>query len=183
MDQAEVHVERDLRGVPNTYFDPILRNSPTKYAAFVRGCARIGMLSFTQQFKSELGIFFHQKEKRLRLILDCRASNILFHMPPFAELATGEGLSQTELEIDNTADKTGLRICGCILVLVVLQTVFIACGSMDLFVDVSAGPRWRLVWRMSRRSKASRSGLRERFGRCKYLRAWGLPGQLLRTTL
>ena len=49
---AEVQVEREPRGVPNIYFDAVLKNSPTKYAAFVRRCANNGMLSFTQHCKS-----------------------------------------------------------------------------------------------------------------------------------
>ena len=43
---AEAQVERVLRGVPNTYFDHVLQNSPAKYAAFARRYAKLGMLSY-----------------------------------------------------------------------------------------------------------------------------------------
>ena len=43
---AEVQVDRELRGVPNTSSDPVSKNSQTKYAASVRRCAKIGMLSY-----------------------------------------------------------------------------------------------------------------------------------------
>ena len=72
------------------------------------------MECFLSPSNANLSFFVIKKNARLRLILDCRALNILFHSPPFTELATEECLSQTELEIDSTADQDwahNLRVC------------------------------------------------------------------------
>ena len=78
--------------------DPVLKNNPKKYALFVRRCHAIGILNFTLQCKSELGIFFvKKKHNKLRMILDCRATNLLFKTPPATNLVTGEGLGKIEV--------------------------------------------------------------------------------------
>ena len=102
---SEVRVETDLRGVPNVHFDPVLKKNPRRYQSVVKRCHRIGMLGVTLKCESELGILFVKKKNdRLRLILDCRATNILFKDPPRTDLVIGEGLSDIEVELDNEGD-------------------------------------------------------------------------------
>jgi hypothetical protein len=50
-----------LRGEPRTYSDPVLARDSKKYAAFVRRCVKIGMLGYTVNCKSQLGIFVVKK--------------------------------------------------------------------------------------------------------------------------
>ena len=76
-DVKEVERLREVAGAANVYFDPVLKNNPHKYANFVRRCAKIGLLEFTTDCICQLGIFFVLKKNgKLRLTLDCRASNI-----------------------------------------------------------------------------------------------------------
>jgi hypothetical protein len=103
--QREVDQLVALNGRPNTYMDPVLKSSPEKYAMFVRRCHAIGILNFTLQCKSELGIcFFKKKHNKLRMILDCRATNLLFKTPPATNLVTGEGLGKIEVNIGDAND-------------------------------------------------------------------------------
>jgi hypothetical protein len=82
-DSVEVTRLQSINGAGNVYFDPVLKNNPHKYANFVRRCAKIGLLEYTTECICQLGIFFVvKKNRKLRLILDCRASNILFRDPP-----------------------------------------------------------------------------------------------------
>jgi len=104
--QREVDQLVALNGRPNTYMDPVLKNNPKKYALFVRRCHAIGILDFTLQCKSELGIFFvKKKHNKLRMILDCRATNLLFKTPPPTSLVTGEGLGKIEVDIGDARDE------------------------------------------------------------------------------
>ena len=105
--QREVDQLVALNGCPNTYMDPVLKNNPKKYALFVRRCHAIGILDFTLQCKSELGIFFvKKKHNKLRMILDCRATNLLSKTPPPTSLVTGEGLGEIEVDIGDARDES-----------------------------------------------------------------------------
>ena len=82
-----------------TYMDEKLRASPQAYADFVVELLERGMVDLVSQAASVITPFFVKKKNgKQRLVLDCRASNCLFHAPPDVALAAGYSFSQLELE-------------------------------------------------------------------------------------
>ncbi|CAE7196525.1 AMY1.1, partial [Symbiodinium necroappetens] len=80
------------------YMDEVLRKDPAQYSVFVKDLADAGMVSFTSEPKDSVTPFFViKKNKKLRLILDCRGVNRRFRPPP--PLALGSGASWSQLSI------------------------------------------------------------------------------------
>lgn len=67
----------------------------------MRKLYKIGYLRFTRKPLCRAGMFFVHKSdgERIRLIVDARPANQIFHKPPGVELCTGEGFSRIELEV------------------------------------------------------------------------------------
>ena len=98
-DPSEVESLIRDHGEPIVYMDATLGRSRKQYKQFVQECFEIGLVSYTTDCRSQLGIFFvSKKDGSLRLILDCRRTNLLFKDPPKTELIKGEGLAQFEVE-------------------------------------------------------------------------------------
>ena len=81
------------------YTDPLLKNNRRQYVQFIKRCKGIGLVDDSLACQWETGIFLLKKKNgRTRLILDCRAANLLFLEPPSVELLAREGLSNIEFE-------------------------------------------------------------------------------------
>ncbi|CAK0895503.1 unnamed protein product, partial [Prorocentrum cordatum] len=86
-------------GVPGCHADPGLQKNPRAYGRLVRRAADIGLVIFTRDPACVLGVFFvTKKADKLRLIVDCRRANQLFHKPPGVALLSGEGLARVEID-------------------------------------------------------------------------------------
>eukprot|EP00974_Lingulodinium_polyedra_P114714 11108736-Lingulodinium_polyedra.AAC.1 len=78
--------------------DSRLRFNPKIYEEFVRDLDKRDLLFWTQEPKNVVTPFFVTKKSgKLRLILDCRATNELFVGPPGVALCSAEGLARLEL--------------------------------------------------------------------------------------
>ncbi|CAE7380279.1 gag-pol [Symbiodinium natans] len=80
------------------YMDDTLRSSPKAYAQFISDIFERGMIDFDRTATSIITPFFVSKKSgKLRLVLDCRASNQQFDRPPDIALAAGYTFAQLEL--------------------------------------------------------------------------------------
>ena len=80
------------------YMDEVLRSSPSLYHDFVGDLWDRGMLTFGTFKKAGITPFFVIKKKgKLRLVLDCRATNEHFKKPPDIAMAAGYSFGQLEV--------------------------------------------------------------------------------------
>ena len=80
------------------YMDETLRSSAQAYNQFIVDIFERGMITFSRTAVSVITPFFVSKKNgRLRLVLDCRASNQLFAAPPDIALAAGYTFAQLEV--------------------------------------------------------------------------------------
>ena len=80
------------------YMDENLKASPQAYADFIADIFARGMIDFDRTATSVITPFFVSKKSgKLRLVLDCRASNLLFAHPPDIALAAGYTFAQLEI--------------------------------------------------------------------------------------
>ena len=85
------------------YMDETLRTSPQAYGDFVKDMFERGMLDFARGAASVIAPFFVAKKNgKLRLVLDCRATNQKFAHPPDIALAAGYTFSQLEVPCGET---------------------------------------------------------------------------------
>ncbi|CAK0847592.1 unnamed protein product, partial [Prorocentrum cordatum] len=94
---------RKMRGVRAPYSDPALRQ-PRVWSDFVSRLHRSGLLDFAYDRGRESVEFFcvPKKDQRLRLVCDCRHSNVWFREPDNVTLCTGETLGNLEVGEDET---------------------------------------------------------------------------------
>ena len=80
------------------YMDEVLRSSPPLYHEFVGDLYDRGMLTFGTFKKAGITPFFViKKNGKLRLVLDCRATNEHFKKPPDIAMAAGYSFGQLEV--------------------------------------------------------------------------------------
>ena len=80
------------------YMDETLKLSPKAYADFIVDIFERGMIDFARTATSTITPFFVSKKSgKLRLVLDCRASNMYFAKPPDIALAAGYTFAQLEI--------------------------------------------------------------------------------------
>ena len=80
------------------YLDEVFRRDTDKYLAFINDLYDRGMIEFREHAKSIITPFFVTKKNgKLRLVLDCRASNQHFAPPPDIALAAGYTFGQLEV--------------------------------------------------------------------------------------
>eukprot|EP00438_Fugacium_kawagutii_P003851 Skav230672 [mRNA] locus=scaffold2185:329965:335309:- [translate_table: standard] len=93
-----VESRREACGGVRVYNDPKL-NDPVQYGGFVKRLCELNLAEFRLEPQDEeVGLFFVKKKgNRLRMIMDCRKSNLHFSEPAPVELATGDALSKLEL--------------------------------------------------------------------------------------
>lgn len=85
------------------YMDDVLRNDSRAYHDFVGDLWKRGMLKFGGDRRSTVTPFFVAKKNgKLRLVLDCRASNQFFRPPPDIAMSAGYSFAQLELEPEDT---------------------------------------------------------------------------------
>ncbi|CAK0838131.1 unnamed protein product [Prorocentrum cordatum] len=89
---------RKMCGVRAPYSDPALRQ-PRVWSDFVSRLRRSGLLDFAYDRGRESVEFFcvPKKDQRLRLVCDCRHSNVWFREPDNVTLCTGETLGNLEV--------------------------------------------------------------------------------------
>ncbi|CAK0856443.1 unnamed protein product [Prorocentrum cordatum] len=94
---------RKMRGVRAPYSDPALRQ-PRVWSDFVSRLHHSGLLDFACDRGRESVEFFcvPKKDQRLRLVCDCRHSNVWFREPDNVTLCTGETLGNLEVGEDET---------------------------------------------------------------------------------
>ena len=75
------------------YWDPALKSSRKNYRCLMQRLHKIGYLRYTFKPLARAGMFFVHKSdrKKIRLIVDARPANQLFHSPPSVQLCTSEG--------------------------------------------------------------------------------------------
>ncbi len=90
-------------GVRHAYSDPRLRD-PKIYKGFVRRLLDADLVELTTEPNKEIieMFFVGKKDGRLRMVADCRRSNMWFAEPDRVTLATAESLSRIELEPGST---------------------------------------------------------------------------------
>ena len=82
------------------YADPKLR-SHRVWAEFIKDLYSRGLIDFSRDDGERCDIFFVQKKNgMLRMVIDCRRSNMAFDLPDSVRLATGDAFSSLELECD-----------------------------------------------------------------------------------
>ena len=90
------------------YWDRTLRGCRRKYVRFARALIRRGLCSLhdPRAVRGRVGVFFVHKKTpgSLRLIIDARQVNLIFHSPPSVSLVTAEGFSMVEVELDDDID-------------------------------------------------------------------------------
>ena len=80
------------------YMDEVLRSSPQVYSDFIKDLFDRGMLEFRRSATSIITPFFVAKKNgKIRLVLDCRATNQLFEPPPDIALAAGYSFGRLEI--------------------------------------------------------------------------------------
>ena len=88
--ESQKHIKPDL--------DEVFQKEPSKYIAFIKDLYERGMIEFREHAKSIITPFFVTKKNgKLRLVLDCRASNQHFTPPPDIALAAGYTFGQLEV--------------------------------------------------------------------------------------
>jgi hypothetical protein len=93
----------ETEGPMPVYMDPILKHDKSKCYEFVGRLTAAGLLSFSTHICSRVGLFFVKKKNgKIRLVIDCRATNRRFKRCPY--LPMGTGASWTELVIDPHVD-------------------------------------------------------------------------------
>jgi len=99
----------DAHGIA-PYWDPGLTRSRCRYRQLLVELDRRGLLHWSQQPAEEVGIFFVAKTNgKLRMIVDCRRSNLRFRRPPGVSLCTSETFGRIEIEVDASYDDRDLR--------------------------------------------------------------------------
>ena len=95
--------KKRLCGLRAPYNDPELLRG-TRYAHFVNELAARGIIEFVdaEEMVEIAGLFFVEKNKKLRLICDCRLRNLWFTEPDHVSLCTGEALAALEFEEDES---------------------------------------------------------------------------------
>ena len=98
-------------GPPGRHTDPKLGHRRT-YLRFISQMHQIGLVKFVTRCKEKVGVFFVWKKGRekMRLILDCRAANRHFVLPPSTELLSSEGFARIEAELDGGPGLEALRM-------------------------------------------------------------------------
>lgn len=82
---------------PNLYMDLSLRSDRGKYLGLLDELWKRGWLDFTRNPFSRAGLFcVRKKSGKLRLIIDIRRSNAMFHFPLDMHLVAVEQLSEIE---------------------------------------------------------------------------------------
>lgn len=85
------------------YMDDVLSHDSKAYHEFILDLWSRGMIRFGSDRKSSITPFFViKKNQRLRLVLDCRATNQLFRQPPDIAMAAGYTFSQLEISSEAT---------------------------------------------------------------------------------
>ncbi|CAK0818121.1 unnamed protein product [Prorocentrum cordatum] len=93
--EVETRLKNSQVAVP--YSDPKLRRVAA-FEEFIRALQQRGMVDFSFSAKERVEAFFvHEKNGKLRLVVDCRRSNCHFQDPAPVSLLTGEGLAGLEL--------------------------------------------------------------------------------------
>ena len=94
----------DAGEMPGMYMDPSLENEET-YGKFLVTLFAAGLIRFDRRACSVCVFFCVAKKKlgSLRLVVDCRRSNILFRRPPWTPLGSLEGLSRVWLNTEQAA--------------------------------------------------------------------------------
>ena len=99
--RSENEVDFPIRVVP--YMDESLKQSSDLYHGFIADLAQRNMVDFTYKSFSVVTPFFVVKKSgKLRLVLDCRATNELFQHPPDIAMPAGYSFSQLQMKPNDT---------------------------------------------------------------------------------
>lgn len=85
------------------YMDEQLKSSPDLYHQFIKDLMDRNMIDFIDTCVSQVSPFFVAKKSgKLRLVLDCRATDELFRPPPDIAMPAGYSFSQLQINEDGT---------------------------------------------------------------------------------
>jgi hypothetical protein len=72
------------------YYDPLLKRSKVMHEDLIRRMHEGGLITFTRRPRSRVGVFcVKKKHNRLRIVIDCRATNRRFRSTPHLPMGTG----------------------------------------------------------------------------------------------
>lgn len=94
---------------PKPYWDPILKNSKSVRTKLLVDLWKVGVVSFRTSIKASVGLFFVKKKtpEYIRMVVDCRISNVHHRSPPVTRLGSGSGF----IDFDLSPEMLG-RHCG-----------------------------------------------------------------------
>ena len=96
-------IELDPSDFPKVYMDERLKQSPELYHRFIKDLWERNMIDFSHERVSTVTPFFVVKKSgKLRLVLDCRATNELFRPPPDIAMPAGYSFSQLQMSDEDT---------------------------------------------------------------------------------
>lgn len=84
---------------PRPYWDPVLKNSKAVRTKLLVDLWKVGVVSFRTSIKASVGLFFVKKKtpEYIRMVVDCRISNIHHRSPPVTRLGSGSGFIDFDL--------------------------------------------------------------------------------------
>ena len=94
---------------PRPYWDPVLKNSKAIRTKLLIDLWRVGVISFRTSIKASVGLFFVKKKtpEFIRMVVDCRISNIHHRSPPVTRLGSGSGFIDFDLSPEMLGRKFG----------------------------------------------------------------------------
>ena len=99
--KSESEVDFPIKVV--TYMDEKLKQSSDLYHEFISDLSQRNMVDFTYNSISVVTPFFViKKSGKLRLVLDCRATNEMFQSPPDIAMPAGYSFSQLQMKAKDT---------------------------------------------------------------------------------
>ena len=126
------------------YNDPSLRNRK-KYLEFLERLVKGGILSWTRTCRGRVGAFCVSKKSKLvngalqrrqRLVLDCRQTNLQFKDAPYTSLGFLSALCELEVPPDQDLFVSGGDIRDCFYAVVMAEGMSdYFCFSTDLSID------------------------------------------------
>lgn len=96
---GDLATRRGVEGKARCYWDSVLADSPDVYHAFIRDLTSREMLRFSTVSEETVGVFcVEKKNKKLRVIIDCRRLNQRMRRPPRTPLVSSSALSDVWLD-------------------------------------------------------------------------------------
>lgn len=102
------------KGVPDPYWDPVLKNDLKTYLSFLYDLNGAGVLTYRRRARCQVGIFFVRKSNGdLSMVVDSRKANVRFRRPPKTRLVLGSTFGEVLLPSGETLFISGADVVDC----------------------------------------------------------------------